>query len=126
MKNRGINPVLVELVVVILFFALSSAVIVQALGTANRISTQSSMQSAALVALEDMAERIKSDPENCPFDGDTALWQTEYGRIVCSAVVTREAGAHGAYYSIELTALNGGEVLLTLDAARYMQSGVTP
>lgn len=56
------NPALVELVLVILFFALSSVVLVQVFVKAHLISEESRAQTLGLTAAEDLLEQWKEFP----------------------------------------------------------------
>ena len=56
------NPVLVELVLVILFFALSSVVLVQVFVKAHLLSEESQVQTLGLLAAEDLLEQWKEAP----------------------------------------------------------------
>ncbi|MCI8862554.1 MAG: hypothetical protein HFI20_08730 [Lachnospiraceae bacterium] len=57
------NPALVELVLVILFFALSSAVLVQVFVKAHLISEESRGQTLGMVLAEDLLEQWKECPQ---------------------------------------------------------------
>ena len=56
------NPALVELVLVILFFALSSVVLVQVFVKAHLLSQESQAQTLGLVLSEDLLEQWKETP----------------------------------------------------------------
>ncbi len=56
------NPALVELVLVILFFALSSVVLVQVFVKAHLLSQESRAQTLGLLAAEDLLEQWKEEP----------------------------------------------------------------
>lgn len=51
------NPALVELVLVILFFALSSVVLVQVFVKAHQVSQESQAQTLGLILSEDLLEQ---------------------------------------------------------------------
>lgn len=56
------SPVLVELILVILFFSLSTAVLVQVFVKAHQISKESQGQTLGLIAAEDLLEQWKEMP----------------------------------------------------------------
>ena len=56
------NPALVELVLVILFFALSSVVLVQVFVKAHQVSQESQAQTLGLILSEDLLEQWKETP----------------------------------------------------------------
>lgn len=63
MKTAGNrNPALVELILVILFFALSSVILVQVFVTAHGISRTSHARTEGLVLIQDLIEQWKSNP----------------------------------------------------------------
>lgn len=57
------NPALVELILVILFFALSAMVLVQVFVKAHLISRESRAETYAMVLAEDLLEQWKNIPE---------------------------------------------------------------
>lgn len=57
------NPALVELVLVILFFALSSVVLVQVFVKAHLLSQESQAQTLGLILSEDLLEQWKETPD---------------------------------------------------------------
>ena len=68
MKTSGRrNPVLAELILVILFFSLSSAVLIQVFVKARNISETSREETLGLVLAQDLMECWKQKPEN-PYD----------------------------------------------------------
>lgn len=58
------NPALVELVLVILFFALASVVLVQVFVKAHLLSQESRSQTLGLILSEDLLEQWKEAPAN--------------------------------------------------------------
>ena len=56
------NPALVELILVILFFALASMVLVQVFVKAHLLSRESRAQTLGLIAAEDLLEQWKELP----------------------------------------------------------------
>lgn len=60
MKRR--NPALIELILVILFFSLSSVVLVQLFVKASTISETSQAQTRGVVLAQDLVEQWKSEP----------------------------------------------------------------
>ena len=73
--NKARNPALIELIIVIFFFALSATVIVQLFMASHTLSAESRIAGNALVATQNWLEELKSDP----FDADNILsgWQKE-------------------------------------------------
>lgn len=62
MKASRRNPALVELVLVILFMAITAAVLAQTFAKARTMSADSRAQTAGLITAQDIIERWKVDP----------------------------------------------------------------
>ena len=60
MKRR--NPVLIELILVILFFSLSSVVLVELFVKAKTVSDTSQAQTRGVVVAQDLVEQWKGEP----------------------------------------------------------------
>ncbi len=58
------NPALIELIIVIFFFSLSAAIIVQLFAASYQISRQSYRESIAVIRAQDIIEQLKTDPIN--------------------------------------------------------------
>lgn len=124
-KKRGVfSPVLMELTIVILFFALSTSVVIQLISAANATARESEYHARAILAMESVAERIKADPvgdgaaDAC---GMRAFTVDAAEDIAVSCVVTADpAPLQGTLYEIELCVSSPGGEVYTLDAARYL------
>lgn len=62
MKTSRRNPALVELVLVILFLAITASVLAQTFAKARTMSADSRAQTAGLIIAQDIIERWKADP----------------------------------------------------------------
>ena len=128
------NPALVELVLVILFFALSSVVLVQVFVKAHQVSQESQAQTLGLILSEDLLEQWKengwreektggnvqtflsgctesmelSAPEDAAYEIRTELWN--------------EATEAGVLYHIRvlITGVGDGKLKTELETARYV------
>ena len=125
------NIVLIELIVVIFFFALSAAITLQMFGAAHDFSADSAETTEALLLAQDWAEQIAAS-------GDPTVTLTESGwelsgdkyRLAVSEVYTLaisleiEAARAGdmAYLSIEVygESPDGTQLLLTLPVSLYL------
>ena len=62
-KKRSVfSPILIELTIVILFFALSTSVVVQLIAAASASARESEYHARAILAMESVAESIKANP----------------------------------------------------------------
>lgn len=129
-KRGAISPVLLELSVVILFFALSASVVLRLFAAASDVSKESAYRSRALLAMESVAERVKADPV-----GDGAFdergvrmlaEQVEEDLLVRGAVTRGDSNAAGVLYKIELDVTGPDGTTYTLSAARYVSGGGAP
>ena len=144
MKTVKSRVFLVELILVILFFALSTAAVLQLFMAANRQSERSELRTQALVEAQNMAERLRnterpqtvldkegwsavaSGPSTCYTRRyDRAFQPSGEGEIVLSVTVEQQNSEGGGTLlkmkvSVEDTADNGGRTLCSLDADRYL------
>lgn len=121
-KSSQVSPVMLEILVVTLFLALSASVLVQIIAKARDISVAATQESRALILAEDLLERVKADPE-----GDGAF--DENGRrevmaesdgVTVTCAIERQLYDTGAYYAIAAKAYSGGTHLLSLETGRYL------
>ncbi|MDO5111435.1 MAG: hypothetical protein Q4E65_03920 [Clostridia bacterium] len=123
MKRRvGISPVLVEMVFVLLFFALSATVVVQLLFAAVSMSRKSRDQSAALAAATVAMETLLADPAALA-KGDAHIQSGDY--TVDARIASIEQGG-GVYYSVDCKAMKDEEMILSLQGGRFVGPEVTP
>lgn len=131
-KQRGtMNPILVEMAIVILFLALSTSVVVRLIAAANVTAQQSAYESRAILAMERIAEQIKANPvgdNTCNACGARAFSVKIAEDLTVDCVVTSDdSPLQGTLYDIELTVLSPQGKVYALDAARYVQDeGETP
>ncbi len=139
------NPALVELVLVILFFALSSVVLVQVFVKARVMSETSRAETLGLVQMQDLIERWKGTPKapEHVFSGengwvaeeagegvmvyvngcgkDLVLGADEEGFYELRAELWREPSGAGELFHIRLGLVrrHDGETLTELETLRY-------
>lgn len=127
-KKHGVfSPVLIELTIVILFFALSTSIVVRLIASASAISNESGFHARALLAMETVAEQIKADPaasgeaDEC---GVRSFSVPVADDLTVNCVVTgAERHAQGVYYTIELSVPDGDGGSYILQAAKYVPDG---
>ena len=123
-RSGSFSPVLMELTIIILFFALSTSIVVRLIASASAISSESRYHARALLAMETVAEQIKADPV-----GDGAV--NECGArsftvpvapdLQVNAIVTGDPSPkNGTLYDIELNVTGGNGTVYSLDATRYV------
>lgn len=125
-KKATFSPVLLELIVAILFFALSMSVVIRLIAAADETSRGSAALSRATIAMESLMEEIKAAPPGgADFDetGESHITREIGDGIVLTALVRQSEGAKGIFYDIEVTAYSAEEPLGSLRAARYVKGG---
>ena len=128
LKKRGtFSPVLIELTIVILFFALSTVVVARLIAAAGAASSESAFHARAILAMESVAEETKANPEgDGAFDesGTRAFTVQAAPDLAVAAVVTRDAALEsGALYTIALSVVSETGKTYTLTAVRYVSGG---
>ena len=128
LKRRGaFSPVLMELTIVILFFALSTVVVARLIAAASAASNESAFQARALLAMENVAELTKANPEgDGAFDANGARAFTVQSApdLAVAAVVTRDdSPENGTLYSIALSVVSPTGETYILNAMRYVSRG---
>ena len=124
-KKRGVfSPVLIELTIVILFFALSAGVIVRLIAAANMTARLSEYESRAILAMETVAEQVKADPvgdNTCNACGARVFSTKIADDLTVDCVVTSDdSPLQGTLYDIELMVTSPEGKVFALDAARYL------
>ncbi len=122
---------LIELVIVILFFALSQVVLVQVFAEAQRKTINSGKLNDSLLYMQDVAELLSDNP-----DPDTMLMTLGFsgrdGVYVYSnkegidfyANIQRLSQPSGQLLTVELSVKKANEVLFTLPSVRYFPTEV--
>ncbi len=137
-KTGKPNSLLIELVIVLLFFSLSAVVILEVFVAAHDKSVGSVVGSEGTFMAEDLAERFYAssmDPEAFLLEeGFVKAGENLYAHearvnkyiITLSAAVSREQEPWGSLDTIELTLRFGNSAFLTVPAVRYMPKEGTP
>ncbi len=125
--NRS-NALLVELLIVVLFFMLSSTVLLQVFSTARSQSALSDKLIAASNAAQSAADRLYAaqDAEKeltemgwTPEDG---LWRLPGDDFDLTVSITREQQPFGEMLRYQVRAVSGEQTLVDLPAARYQEA----
>lgn len=127
LKRRGVfSPVLIELTVVILFFALSTSIVVQLIAAASAVSNESRDHARALLAMESVAEQIKANPVGDGAEDECGVraFTVEYAEdLKVNCIVTGDPSPeNGKLYEIELNVIGADGTVYFLDAARYVSN----
>ena len=131
-RYRG-NIVLIELVIVLIFFSLSQAVLVQVFAAAQQKTSHSRLMNDALLAAQDTAEQLSQadDPEallgalGYQLDGGLYRYDAPAG-FSLTAQVSRLTQPGGTLTSVQLSAAQGDAALFTLPVQCYSPGEVQP
>lgn len=133
MKENGrVNALLVELLIVLLFFMLASTTLMEIFGAAKLNSSRAGASNAALMQAQNVAEQlyaaddVEQALEALGFAKEGEDWCLNGGgyELIASYLFTQDEA--GALRQVELTAMYHGEALFTLPATRYVSGEVQP
>lgn len=121
------NALLVELLIVVLFFMLSATVLLQVFSTARNQSVRAGTLIDALNETQNVADRLYA-----AWDMETALselgfsrrenfWRLDEGDYAITVTANQEAASNGTMARYEVRAIQNEDVLLTLPVARYRE-----
>ncbi len=125
--NRS-NALLVELLIVVMFFMLSSTVLLQIFSTARSQSALSGQLNAAMNEAQNMADRLYAaqDPESelreMECVQEDGLWRLPGDSFDLTVSVSRDEQAGGELVRCQVRAVSNGNVLVDLPSARYQEA----
>ena len=128
-KNKSQNILLVEIMIAMLFFALCSTVILEVFLTAKEYSRKSSVETTALIAMQDVSEQIYASQDGTKvlrengFELRENCWAKEYDEYTMELTVAEEITEAGMIRKWQITALYDGEVIVEIPGARYIAGG---
>ena len=126
------NTLLVELLLVIFFFMLSSAVLVQVFADAKLKNRTAHATNASMLEAQNIAEELYAteDPDEVlagyGFQTDGEGWILEKDGYTLKVTLRTEETASGMLRTYDVSGLEGDRVLLTLPSARFIPKEVTP
>ena len=130
MRSYKGNTLLIELVIGILFFALSQMIILQVFAKAQSINQLSAITNSALTSAENTAETltVSADPEQAlrqlGYTPTNSGYETvQEGAYRITATVSRLTQPSGLLTTVTLSAYRGNQRLFTLPAVRYEGGG---
>lgn len=122
---------LIELVIVILFFSLSQVVLVQVFAESQRKTVNNGKLNQALLQMQSIAERLCNEPKPDTVLLEMGFWGQDGSYAYTSeqgvdlyANIKRLSAPTGEFVSIDLCAKQGEEDLFTLPTMRYFQAEV--
>ncbi len=133
MKESGrANALLVELLLVIFFFMISAAILVQVYADAKLKSRTASATNSVMLEGQNIAEELygSDDPEavlqDYGFTSQDGVWVLEKQGYVLKVTPKTEETDSGTLRNYEVTGLEGDKTLITLPSTRYIPKEVSP
>ena len=123
--GNGSKALLIELLIVLLFFMIAATVLLQLFSTARNMSERAELLAEATNEVQNLAEQLyaASDPQqtlqDLGFAEDSGLWQREDTRWTLRIQMDPEETEAGLLRRGEITVLSGEETLLALPWTRY-------
>lgn len=130
MKVNHLNALLVEIMMAVLFFALSAVVILELFTAAHVRSSEARLSGDALGRVRNLTERLcaADDPEALleseGFEAAEALWRMNAGEYVLTVDMDFEETAAGSMMRAEVAAEQDGAQLILLPCAKYIPGEV--
>ena len=130
MKVNHLNVLLVEIMMAVLFFALSAVVILEVFAAANTGSMEAGILGDVLSEAKSLSERIYAaedaeallQAEGYAFE--QGAWRIDAGDYCLLVEIETEQTGSGKMRVAEVTAERNGEALLTLPCSRYIAGEV--
>lgn len=133
MKQNGrVNSLLVELIIVVLFFMLASTTMMEIFGAAKQYSSRAGACTQAMMQAQNMAEVLYAAPSvedkliGWGFELAEGQWRKDCGSYVMLADCEQEPTGAGVLQRTILSPQYQGEVLFTLPVVRYAAGEVQP
>ena len=124
--NRS-NTLLVELMIVFMFFMLSMTVLVRVFAASRIESEKAGLSDAALAFTQNVAERlyasddIEKELRGMDFIPDGDVWMLDTGRFTVKVVSSAEETTAGRLLNQTVQAYSGDELLFALPVSRYVE-----
>ena len=127
-RNHQGNALLVELLIVVLFFMLASTVLLQLFASARNQGAKAEALTKATALAQNISDTLYAADEadaalsemGFSFDGDR--WVLPEGNLTASVDYTRETTAAGVLNRYSVSILSGQDLLITLPGARYEEA----
>ena len=133
MKEGGrANALLVELLLVIFFFMISAAILVQVYADAKLKSRTAQATNSAMLEGQNIAEDLygADDPETVlkgyGFISQDGIWILEKEGYILQVTPKREETDFGTLRTFEVAGIEGEKILITLPSTRYIPKEVSP
>ena len=129
-RKYRLNALLVEIMIAVLFFALSATVILDCFSAARRLSAEAEMESEALLAAQNLAEAIyaREQPEafleKQGFQFENGLWRQKDAAWALGFQMKEEDIGSGVLLSARVQVYKESEMIAELPCSRYLPKEV--
>ena len=126
------NTLLVELLLIIFFFMICSAVLVQIFADAKLKSRTAHATNASMLETQNIAEDLygSDDPDavlaEYGFTGENGTWTLERNGYLLKVTLRTEETASGTLRTYDVSGIEGEKTLLTLPSTRFIPKEVSP
>lgn len=131
-KHNPFRALLVEILIAVLFFALSAPVLLEVFVGARNQSVRAEVTNQALLAAQNLADRLyvaetaEDILRQAGFTEAGEDWTLEADGCALTVTLEEKRFPGGLLRSAGITAQYGGETLFTLPCARYLPEEVAP
>ena len=132
-KHNQLNTLLMEILIVVLFFALCSTVILDVFVGAHNQSARAGVQADALTEAQSLIDRLYAADaredvlrQSGFFENGDGTWHLDSGAYDLLVTLDEETRPAGTLETVRVTALEDEQTLFTLPSARYVQGEVAP
>lgn len=129
-KHNQLRTLLVEILVAVLFFALSATILLEVFVGARNQSVRAEVTNEALFAAQNLADRLyEAEDAEALLRADgyaqaEGAWTLDCGAYALTVTLAEERLTGGVLRGARVEAVRGGETLLTLPCARYQAEEV--
>ena len=126
------NALLVELLLVIFFFMISAAILVQVFADAKLKSRTAHATNASMLEAENIAEDLYTakDPDavlaDYGFTAENGGWVLQKDGYQLKVILREEETEAGILRTYDVSGAEGENILLTLPSSRYIPKEVSP
>ena len=131
-EGRRANALLVELLLVILFFMLGATILVEIFGDAKHKSLQARATNTAIMEAENVADDLygADDPDavlkELGFSEADGIWTLEGKEYTLKVTQKEEDTEAGTLRTFTVSATGDGKDLFSLPSTRYLPKEVSP
>ena len=131
-KGNQLNTLLVEIMIAVLFFALSSTVVLETFVVTRNQSRLADVYNVALMEAQNIADKLYASTEvdetltQAGFTQDGNVWTFTEEVYNLRVIVAEEETDAGVLLNAEISAVHQDEAILTLPCSRYVPREVRP